>query len=151
MKKNEDLLSDPGLRTVLSENTEDPSQLGRVLAAAARIVSEGMVSKEVCNEEPGHYALCLLQQESEAIRELAMSESLTIGRASASAAAGWPVPDKWMSRRHFSVSVDSEGNAVIKDLDSKNGTWINDERLHGLRHLVRGDCIRAGQSIFLLL
>ncbi|TWU45749.1 Glycogen accumulation regulator GarA [Novipirellula aureliae] len=54
--------------------------------------------------------------------------------------------DPSLSSRHFHVSI--EGDAcVIEDLQSTNGTWMNDEPIRSIV-LNDGDRIRAGQFVF---
>jgi len=48
-----------------------------------------------------------------------------------------------VSRHHARVAIRS-GVAVIEDLDSKNGTYVGDERVVGPRELQEGDRIRIG-------
>lgn len=53
-----------------------------------------------------------------------------------------------VSGRHALVALE-DGEYVIEDLNSSNGTYINNERLFGRRILHNGDEIRLGQSIIL--
>jgi DNA-binding winged helix-turn-helix (wHTH) protein len=57
-----------------------------------------------------------------------------------------------VSRRHAVVTV-SDGGASIEDLGSKNGTFVNRERVRGVRPLADGDEIRLGpvRLVFRLL
>jgi len=48
-----------------------------------------------------------------------------------------------VSRRHAVVTV-ADGGASIEDLGSKNGTFVNRERVRGVRALSDGDEIRLG-------
>jgi pSer/pThr/pTyr-binding forkhead associated (FHA) protein len=57
------------------------------------------------------------------------------------------VPDEFLSRKHFEVVPDPEGNIRVRDLGSRNGTFLNtlpaqNTRVHG------GDEIRAGVNRF---
>ena len=57
------------------------------------------------------------------------------------------VPDEFLSRKHFEVAPDSDGNIRVRDLGSRNGTFLNtlparDTKVHG------GDEIRAGVNRF---
>jgi DNA-binding winged helix-turn-helix (wHTH) protein len=49
-----------------------------------------------------------------------------------------------VSRRHARIEV-KEGRAVLEDLDSKNGTFVNGERLGTARVLEDGDVLRLGK------
>jgi len=57
-----------------------------------------------------------------------------------------------VSRRHAVVTV-TDGGASIEDLGSKNGTFVNRERVRGVRPLSDGDEIRLGpvRLVFRLL
>jgi DNA-binding winged helix-turn-helix (wHTH) protein len=48
-----------------------------------------------------------------------------------------------VSRHHARITVE-DGRFVLEDLDSKNGTWINENRVREPIDLRDGDCIRLG-------
>lgn len=48
------------------------------------------------------------------------------------------VPDRRVSRKHASISLQGEGY-ILKDLGSRNGTFINGQELQGARALQDGD------------
>jgi len=57
------------------------------------------------------------------------------------------VPDEFLSRKHFEVVPDSDGTIRVRDLGSRNGTFLNslpaqNTKVHG------GDEIRAGVNRF---
>ncbi|HEV7426549.1 MAG TPA: FHA domain-containing protein [Thermoanaerobaculia bacterium] len=57
------------------------------------------------------------------------------------------VPDEFLSRRHFEVGPDPDGTVRVRDLGSRNGTYLNtlpaqNTKVHG------GDEIRAGVNRF---
>jgi len=57
------------------------------------------------------------------------------------------VPDEFLSRKHFEVMADEDGTVRVRDLGSRNGTFLNslpaqNTRVHG------GDEIRAGNNRF---
>jgi len=56
--------------------------------------------------------------------------------------------DSRLSRRHARVSFDEAGRAVVEDLGSTNGTWVNEQRLTDARICVSGDVLRVGQTTF---
>ncbi len=74
--------------------------------------------------------------------ELTESET-TLGR---DVATGIRLEDDLVSRRHFKISKSDDG-FVIRDLDSRNETFVNGVpvREHSLQH---GDRIQAGYSLF---
>lgn len=71
---------------------------------------------------------------------------LVIGRETA---AGLCLPDAAVSRRHSKIEKQDEG-FVITDLESLNGTFINDVPIRS-RVLEHGDRVRIGDSQFLFL
>ena len=56
-------------------------------------------------------------------------------------------PDEFLSRKHFSIIPDDEGHIRIKDLGSRNGTFLNTLPARNTR-VQPGDEIRAGTSVF---
>jgi pSer/pThr/pTyr-binding forkhead associated (FHA) protein len=58
-----------------------------------------------------------------------------------------PLSDHLCSRRHFEI-VDRNGAWALRDLDSSNGTFVNDERVQGERPLKDGDSVQAGETMF---
>jgi pSer/pThr/pTyr-binding forkhead associated (FHA) protein len=57
------------------------------------------------------------------------------------------VPDEFLSRRHFEVGPDPDGTVRVRDLGSRNGTYLN--TLPALNTKVQsGDEIRAGVNRF---
>ncbi|HPC82381.1 MAG TPA: FHA domain-containing serine/threonine-protein kinase [Thermoanaerobaculaceae bacterium] len=55
-----------------------------------------------------------------------------------------PAADRYVSRTHFLIEL-RPPRCVVSDLDSANGTYVNDERITR-RELVDGDEIRAGRT-----
>ena len=53
------------------------------------------------------------------------------------------VVDKTVSREHAEIKVDGD-SACVRDLGSRNGTWINDRPCEGDMPLVPGDQLRLG-------
>jgi pSer/pThr/pTyr-binding forkhead associated (FHA) protein len=70
-------------------------------------------------------------------------EPLLVGRSSQ---AQIRLEDEGVSRRHFLIVRDG-GDCVIKDLNSRNGTWVDGYRVFAekLRH---NDSILAGRTVF---
>jgi Nif-specific regulatory protein len=73
-------------------------------------------------------------------------ESLIIGRETA---ANLCIADASVSRRHSKVEKDETG-FIITDLESLNGTFVNDVPVRS-RRLEHGDRVRIGDSQFLFL
>ena len=76
---------------------------------------------------------------------LLRKETTTIGRALENEIV---VTSKRVSREH--ARVRREGwRAILEDLDSTNGTFLNDERVHAPVELHDGDRIQVGDVVFL--
>jgi pSer/pThr/pTyr-binding forkhead associated (FHA) protein len=61
------------------------------------------------------------------------------------------VADAASSRRHARISVGGGGGQVfIEDLDSHNGTYVNEERITARTELEPGSAIRIGAAVYLL-
>ena len=88
--------------------------------------------------------LCLVNEKGMAVNEWVLDDRpLTIGRGMTASAR---IEDDGISRRHFMIR--REGNHfVLRDLSSRNGTWVDGERSL-LRKLNHGDRIFAGRSEF---
>jgi DNA-binding NtrC family response regulator len=61
--------------------------------------------------------------------------------------ASWPIADRRLSSAHFEVLIGG-GKAAIRDLGSRNGTFVNGVRLGSPRPLLDQDVIRAGRCVF---
>jgi pSer/pThr/pTyr-binding forkhead associated (FHA) protein len=57
------------------------------------------------------------------------------------------VPDEFLSRRHFEVLPDPDGSIRVRDLGSRNGTFLNTLPAKDTK-VRRGDEIRAGVNRF---
>jgi pSer/pThr/pTyr-binding forkhead associated (FHA) protein len=57
------------------------------------------------------------------------------------------VPDEFLSRKHFEVSPDIDGTIRVRDLGSRNGTFLNTLPAHNTK-VHTGDEIRAGVNRF---
>jgi pSer/pThr/pTyr-binding forkhead associated (FHA) protein len=71
-------------------------------------------------------------------------ESVVVGR---SGRAQVSVEDEGLSRRHFLIILDGE-NFILKDLSSRNGTWVDGRRVLAEK-LHHNDRILAGNTLFL--
>ena len=71
-------------------------------------------------------------------------EPIVVGR---SERARVSIEDDGVSRRHFMIARDGEG-FVIKDLNSRNGTWVGGCRIFAEK-LHHNDSILAGRTQFL--
>ncbi len=56
-------------------------------------------------------------------------------------------PDAHVSRRHCQLLVTGAG-VRVEDNASRNGVYVNGERVGGSRDIQAGDCIRVGRAIY---
>jgi SARP family transcriptional regulator, regulator of embCAB operon len=76
------------------------------------------------------------------------AESVTIGRRETNEI---PLPwDREVSRVHAQLERVGADWTVRDDGLSRNGTWINGERLHGSRRLVDGDTVKVGRTLLVV-
>ena len=55
-----------------------------------------------------------------------------------------PLDFQGISRKHFTITVDEQGQALLQDLGSANGTYLNNQKVDGSAVLKRGDIIKIG-------
>src|SRR5262245_54966688 len=65
----------------------------------------------------------------------------TIGRSSMN---DLPISDKMLSRQHARIVRDNDGGLTVEDLGSRNGTFLNGDRLTMVQPLKPGDRITVG-------
>jgi pSer/pThr/pTyr-binding forkhead associated (FHA) protein len=88
--------------------------------------------------------LCLLNEEGRAAGQWLVGERpITVGR---SPMADVKLEDAGVSRRHFMI-LQQGGDYVIRDLGSRNGTWVDGDRAYTAK-LHHDDFIEAGRSRF---
>jgi pSer/pThr/pTyr-binding forkhead associated (FHA) protein len=80
---------------------------------------------------------------ADAGRRVELEAPLTVGRA---ADADLVLADELVSRRHARVSQRGAG-AVVEDLGSRNGTFVNGNQIHGPTRLVPGDQLQLGVTL----
>lgn len=86
------------------------------------------------------------EQEIVTIEPGATSE-LWVGRGgSADVRLGW---DEEVSTLHAQLEVVRDECTLVDDGLSRNGSYVNEERVHGRRHLRDGDTIRFGRTAIL--
>jgi len=56
------------------------------------------------------------------------------------------LPERQISRQHIRVTRE-DGKFFIEDLDSRNGTWINGQRIQGKQELFDGDEVHVALAI----
>ena len=73
---------------------------------------------------------------------LATSAQRTVGRANRS---DFVLDAALVSRVHCRLMTDASGDLSVEDLDSTNGTFVNDQRVSGRAVLAPGDRLRVGR------
>jgi pSer/pThr/pTyr-binding forkhead associated (FHA) protein len=69
----------------------------------------------------------------------------TLGRAETNAIC---LPDDHLSRQHAAIQYIAAQGFFLHDLESKNGTYLNHERIQVPLRLQEGDLIRIGATVF---
>jgi len=88
--------------------------------------------------------LCLLGNDGATRDQWEIGDApVTIGR---SGPVDVRVDDDGLSRRHFMI-VREGAECVVRDLSSRNGTWVHGHRVVAAR-LHHNDCVLAGHTIF---
>jgi pSer/pThr/pTyr-binding forkhead associated (FHA) protein len=80
------------------------------------------------------------------VRVVRIGGELSVGRELPSSHV---INDSKLSRRHFCVYIRAE-SVIIKDLHSRNGTYVNGEKARE-RELRDGDIIEAGSQVLVFL
>src|SRR5262249_27007081 len=90
--------------------------------------------------------LCMLNDNGTVVQEWEIGDKpISVGRG---ALADVRVNDEGLSRRHFMIMQEG-ADCLVKDLSSRNGTWVNGSRMPESRLRDR-DCIQAGRTQFRL-
>jgi pSer/pThr/pTyr-binding forkhead associated (FHA) protein len=80
-------------------------------------------------------------------RQVAVGREVVIGRAPDSDLV---LRDGQVSRHHARVAPQRDGSAVVEDLGSVNGTFVNHNELHGPARLDPGDEVLLGVTVIQL-
>ncbi|MEA2272467.1 MAG: adenosylhomocysteinase [Solirubrobacteraceae bacterium] len=76
-------------------------------------------------------------------KRIEVTSEITLGRENADVV----LPDEETSRRHAVIRPEN-GQAVIEDLGSTNGTFVNGTRIEGATQLSGGETIKLGETTF---
>src|SRR5271163_3132066 len=88
--------------------------------------------------------LCLINDDGAVVESWELNgKPITVGRGQA---VDVKIHDEGLSRRHFMVTREDE-QYILKDLSSRNGTWVDGERAFVVQ-LKHNDPILAGRTEF---
>ncbi len=78
-------------------------------------------------------------------RRVPLGGTLTVGRETD---VDLRLDDELVSRRHARISPDADGaGALVEDLDSRNGTFVNDAQIHTPTRVKPGEEILVGVTV----
>ncbi|HEU4523136.1 MAG TPA: winged helix-turn-helix domain-containing protein [Thermoanaerobaculia bacterium] len=123
------------LRRALDDDAAEPQYVQTVPRRGYRLIAP---VHEVATEDRRQHAPFCLIYKSRAYA-LRVGDNV-IGRSEESVV---PIQSPAVSRRHATVIV-TESGAMIRDLESKNGTFVGQKRVMGEAHLAEGDELRVG-------
>ena len=89
-------------------------------------------------------SLTFVEPEERAREKIEVGESLVVGR---SAECDLALDDTYLSSRHARFTTDN-GDLIVEDLGSTNGTYVNQELVKERTIVSRGDIIQIGGVIF---
>lgn len=122
------------LRRALSDDADDPQYVQTVPRRGYRLISP---VSELGDERPQGAPFGLVYKGR--TYRLRIGENI-VGRSDDSVV---PIHSPSVSRQHARVTV-TEAGATVHDLDSKNGTYIGEQRLAGETAIADGDEMRVG-------
>lgn len=97
---------------------------------------------ELCIKD-AQIRLQLLARDGRTEAVILPGSEVILGRA---AAIPFLLQDEEISRKHARLFVSQNGRLTLEDLNSANGTFVNEEQLHGHRILNSNDCVRVGRT-----
>lgn len=130
-----DIVVDEWLESLQSE---------QIAAAAAKRNLLNLIDREIelCIKD-AHIKLQLLARDGRTESVTLPSSDVILGRA---AAIPFLLQDEEISRKHARLFVSQSGRLTLEDLNSANGTFVNEEQVHGHRVLLLNDCVRVGRT-----
>jgi pSer/pThr/pTyr-binding forkhead associated (FHA) protein len=93
--------------------------------------------------EDVHLKLTLESRDGRVAKYSVPVKELVVGR---SGVVPLIAEDEEASRKHARFYVNSEGRVCVEDLNSANGTFVNEERLLGSRNISPTDIVRLGKT-----
>lgn len=97
-----------------------------------------------------HVRLKVLQGSSEGKEIRIPTPQCVIGRDGREKGVDLQINNDAISRKHCAI-VTTENEVMVRDLNSRNGTFVNEERVNGEAVLLNGDTLRIGTKQFEML
>ncbi len=91
-----------------------------------------------------NYLIIIFGREDDLGKEIEINRDTVVGR---SLKSDFVTSDPLMSRQHFKLSI-RDGQIFVEDLNSLNGTYVNQRLINGKTLLKSGDIITAGRTVF---
>jgi pSer/pThr/pTyr-binding forkhead associated (FHA) protein len=113
----------------------------RVASAQSRAAAETSGAKR---RRGGTLAIEFIEPDERAGERVDVDNAVTIGRGGD---CDLQVSDTYLSSRHARFSNDG-GDLMVEDLDSTNGTYVNQELVSGRVLLEKGDIVQVGGVLF---
>ncbi len=129
------------LRRALGDDPKDPTYIASVPQWGYRLVAE-VRSEQSAAAPAGEVASQFVVTQGDRLIPLPDGETV-IGREPE---AGVSIDSLHISRRHARIVV-SAGRAMLEDLGSKNGTYLNGRRITTPAELTEGDEIGVGHDV----
>ncbi len=107
------------------------------------IFDEDSTDKAVANK--AYYLIIIFGKETDLGKEIKVEDRIIVGR---SVKSNLNTTDPLMSRQHFTIYKGEDDDYYIEDLNSLNGTFVNQNDLKGKRRLKSSDIITAGRTVF---
>lgn len=115
-----------------------------------RLIYLDIKSMSITGSESGAYLKLLNRRDTLPynVREYySLEDSLTLGRSNANDII---IKDMFVSNRH--LKIEEENNEYyLEDLESSNGTYINDVLVEGVVKLRNGDRVKVGDLEFIFM
>ena len=120
------------------------------ILAIIRLIYLDIKSMYSIDEEVGSYLKLINRKEMIPYRikeEYTLNEKITIGRGTQNDIV---LRDPYVSKKHLNI-IEDEGKYFLEDLDSANGTYLNNQKVLDVTMLKNGDRIKLGQIEFLFV
>ena len=120
------------------------------ILAIIRLIYLDIKSMYSIDEEVGSYLKLINRKEMIPYKikeEYTLNEKITIGRGTQNDIV---LRDPYVSKKHLNI-IEDEGKYFLEDLDSANGTYLNNQKVLDVTMLKNGDRIKLGQIEFLFV